>query len=117
MDWLNYHHLRYFWIVAKEGSLARAAERLRVSQPSISGQIRELETAFGQRLFKKEGRKNVLTEAGRMVQRYADEIFSLGGEMMKLNATFSPDRELFLKIAAESPASNHPVPRHRCERL
>jgi LysR family transcriptional activator of nhaA len=82
MDWLNYHHLRYFWIVAKEGSLARAAERLRVSQPSISGQIRELETAFGQRLFKKEGRKNVLTEAGRMVQRYADEIFSLGGEMM-----------------------------------
>jgi LysR family transcriptional activator of nhaA len=82
MDWLNYHHLRYFWIVAKEGSLARAAERLRVSQPSISGQIRELETAFGQRLFKKEGRRNVLTEAGRMVQRYADEIFSLGGEMM-----------------------------------
>lgn len=82
MDWLNYHHLRYFWIVAKEGSLARAAERLRVSQPSISGQIRELESAFGQRLFKKEGRKNVLTEAGRMVQRYADEIFSLGGEMM-----------------------------------
>lgn len=82
MDWLNYHHLRYFWIVAKEGSLARAAERLRVSQPSISGQIRELEAAFGQRLFKKEGRKNVLTEAGRMVQRYAEEIFSLGGEMM-----------------------------------
>jgi LysR family transcriptional activator of nhaA len=82
MDWLNYHHLRYFWIVAKEGSLARAAERLRVSQPSISGQIRELETAFGQRLFRKEGRKNVLTEAGRMVQRYAEEIFSLGGEMM-----------------------------------
>jgi LysR family transcriptional activator of nhaA len=82
MEWLNYHHLRYFWIVAKEGSLARAAERLRVSQPSISGQIRELETAFGQRLFRKEGRKNVLTEAGRMVQRYADEIFSLGGEMM-----------------------------------
>lgn len=82
MEWLNYHHLRYFWIVAKEGGLARAAERLRVSQPSISGQIRELETAFGQRLFRKEGRKNVLTEAGRMVQRYADEIFSLGGEMM-----------------------------------
>ena len=69
MDWLNYHHLRYFWIVAKEGSLARAAEALLVSQPSISGQIRELETALGQRLFKKEGRKNVLTSAGRMVHR------------------------------------------------
>lgn len=82
MEWLNYHHLRYFWIVAKEGGLARAAERLRVSQPSISGQIRELEAALGQRLFKREGRRNMLTEAGRMVQRYADEIFSLGGEMM-----------------------------------
>lgn len=82
MDWLNYHHLRYFWVVAKEGSLARAAELLRVSQPSISGQIRELESALGQRLFKKEGRRNTLTEAGRMVHRYAEEIFSLGGELM-----------------------------------
>ena len=81
-DWLNYHHLRYFWIVAKQGSLARAAAHLRVSQPSISGQIRELESAFGQRLFKREGRKNVLTETGLMAQRYAEEIFSLGGEMM-----------------------------------
>ena len=82
MDWLNYHHLRYFWTVAKEGSLSRAAEVLRVSQPSISGQIRELEAALGQRLFKKEGRRNVLTSAGRMVHRYAEEIFSLGGELM-----------------------------------
>ena len=82
MDWLNYHHLRYFWTVAKEGSLARAAEQLCVSQPSISGQIRELETALGQRLFKREGRKNTLTDAGRMVHRYAEEIFSLGSELM-----------------------------------
>jgi LysR family transcriptional activator of nhaA len=82
MEWLNYHHLRYFWIVAKEGSLASAAEHLRVSQPSISGQIRELEAALGQRLFKREGRKNVLTDGGRMVYRYAEEIFSLGGELM-----------------------------------
>lgn len=96
MDWLNYHHLRYFWIVAKEGSLARAAERLRVSQPSISGQIRELETAFGQRLFKKEGRKNVLTDAGLMVQRYAEEIFSLGGEL--LNAVHERPTESALRL-------------------
>jgi LysR family transcriptional regulator, transcriptional activator of nhaA len=82
MDWLNYHHLRYFWIVSKEGSLARAAEVLRVSQPSISGQIRELEQALGQRLFRREGRKNVLTEAGQMVHRYAAEIFMLGTELM-----------------------------------
>jgi LysR family transcriptional regulator, transcriptional activator of nhaA len=96
MDWLNYHHLRYFWIVAKEGSLARAADRLRVSQPSISGQIRELETAFGQRLFKKEGRKNVLTDAGLMVQRYAEEIFSLGGEL--LNAVYERPTESALRL-------------------
>jgi LysR family transcriptional activator of nhaA len=96
MEWLNYHHLRYFWIVAKEGSLARAAERLRVSQPSISGQIRELEAAFGQRLFRKEGRKNVLTEAGRMVQRYADEIFSLGGEL--LNALHERPTESAMRV-------------------
>lgn len=96
MEWLNYHHLRYFWIVAKEGGLARAAERLRVSQPSISGQIRELETALGQRLFRKVGRRNVLTEAGQMVHRYAEEIFSLGGELM--NALHERPTESALRI-------------------
>jgi LysR family transcriptional activator of nhaA len=96
MDWLNYHHLRYFWVVAKEGSLARAADLLRVSQPSISGQIRELETALGQRLFKKEGRRNILTEAGRMVHRYAEEIFSLGGELM--NAVHERPTESALRL-------------------
>jgi LysR family transcriptional activator of nhaA len=81
METLNYHHLRYFWVVAKEGSLAMAAERMRVSQPSISAQIRELETAFGQRLFRRAGRKNELTSAGQMVYRYAEEIFALGNEL------------------------------------
>lgn len=82
MDWLNYHHLRYFWTVAKEGSLARAAEKLHVSQPSISGQLRELEAALGEKLFQREGRKNKLTEAGQVVFGYAEEIFALGREMM-----------------------------------
>ncbi len=82
MEWLNYHHLRYFWTTAKEGSLARAAAKLRVSQPSISGQIRELETAFGEKLFRRAGRNNVLTDAGHVVFGYADEIFALGAEMM-----------------------------------
>lgn len=82
MEWLNYHHLRYFWVVAKAGGLARAAEQLRISQPSLSGQIRELESTLGQRLFKREGRKNILTETGLMVLRYAEEIFSLGGELL-----------------------------------
>lgn len=82
MDWLNFHHLRYFWTAAKEGSLARAAAELHVSQPSISEQIRELENAFGEKLFRREGRNNVLTDAGHVVFGYAEEIFALGREMM-----------------------------------
>lgn len=81
MDWLNYHHLRYFWTVAKEGGLRPAAERLHVSQPSISAQIRELEEALGEKLFRRKGRTNVLTDAGHIALRYADEIFSLGREL------------------------------------
>lgn len=81
MEWLNYHHLRYFWTVAREGSLRAAAEKLRVSQPSISAQIRELEEAFGERLFRRSGRVNVLTDAGQVALRYADEIFGLGREL------------------------------------
>lgn len=81
MDWLNYHHLRYFWTAAKEGSLARAAARLHVSQPSISEQIRELEGALGVKLFRKQGRGNVLTDAGHIVFAYADQIFALGREL------------------------------------
>jgi LysR family transcriptional activator of nhaA len=82
MEWLNYHHLRYFWTVAKEGSLARAAAKLHVSQPSISEQIRELEAAFGEKLFQREGRNNKLTDAGQVVFGYAEEIFALGREML-----------------------------------
>lgn len=82
MEWLNYHHLRYFWTVAKEGSLARAAAKLHVSQPAISEQIRELELAFGEKLFQREGRNNKLTDAGQVVFGYAEEIFALGREMM-----------------------------------
>lgn len=82
MEWLNYHHLRYFWTVAKEGSLARAAARLHVSQPAISEQIRELETALGEKLFRRDGRNNVLTDAGQVVLGYAEEIFALGREML-----------------------------------
>lgn len=82
-DWLNYHHLRYFWSVAHEGGLRAAAEKLHVSPPSISAQIRELETALGEKLFRRTGRTNVLTGAGQVALRYADEIFSLGSELAK----------------------------------
>lgn len=82
MDWLNYHHLRYFWMVAREGSLRRAAERLSVSQPSISAQIRLLEEALGEKLFRRSGRGLHLTDAGRLAYGYAEEIFTLGRELV-----------------------------------
>jgi LysR family transcriptional activator of nhaA len=82
MEWLNYHHLRYFYVVAKEGSLSRAAAKLHVSQPSISEQVRELEVALGEKLFQREGRKNKLTHVGLVVFTYAEEIFTLGRELM-----------------------------------
>lgn len=81
MDWLNFHHLRYFWATAKEGSLARAAARLHVSQPSISEQIHELEQSLGEKLFRRAGRNNVLTDAGQIVFGYAEQIFALGREL------------------------------------
>ncbi len=83
MEWLNYHHLFYFWTTAREGSVTRAAERLRLAQPTLSAQIRSLETALGVRLFEKQGRGLVMTEAGRTAFRYADSIFGLGRELQE----------------------------------
>ncbi|MHC5111501.1 MAG: transcriptional activator NhaR [Planctomycetota bacterium] len=82
MKRINYHHLQYFWAVAREGSVSAARELLKVAQPTISTQIRSLERSLGVKLFKKQGRKLVLTETGRVMYRYADEIFCLGEEMM-----------------------------------
>ena len=80
MDWLNYHHLFYFWTVARTGSVARASEELRLSSPAISNQIRSLEESLGEKLLERSGRGLVLTDMGRIAMRYADEIFSLGRE-------------------------------------
>jgi len=82
MEWLNYHHLLYFWTVAREGTIARASEELRLAQPTISGQIRVLEDQLGEKLFQRSGRNLVLTDVGRLVYRYADDIFGLGRELM-----------------------------------
>jgi LysR family transcriptional activator of nhaA len=82
MEWLNYHHLRYFWTVARKGGVRKAAEELHVSQPSISAQLRLLEESLAQKLFRRSGRNLVLTETGQLVLNYADEIFSAGRELM-----------------------------------
>lgn len=81
MERLNYHHLLYFWMVAREGTVGRAAAQLRLAQPTLSGQIHALEDALGEKLFERAGRGLRLTEMGRVVFRYADEIFALGREL------------------------------------
>ncbi len=81
VSWLNYHHLLYFWTVAREGSIARASARLNLTQPTISAQLRTLEKALGQKLFERVGRNLVLSETGQVVYRYAEDIFSLGREL------------------------------------
>ena len=78
MDWLNYHHLLYFWHVAKEGSVSKAAVAMHVAQPTVSAQVRSLEKSLKQKLFSRQGRHLMLTTEGEAVFRYADEIFSLG---------------------------------------
>jgi LysR family transcriptional activator of nhaA len=82
MEWINYHHLLYFWMVAREGSIAKACRQLRLAQPTISAQLKALEENLGEQLFVRSGRNLVLTDVGKVVYRYADEIFSLGREML-----------------------------------
>lgn len=84
MQRLNFHHLHYFWVVAKEGNLTRAAQSLHVSQSALSTQIRQLEEQLGQALFERQGRRLVLTEAGRVALSYAESIFSAGSELVAL---------------------------------
>ena len=69
MEWLNYHHLLYFWVVAREGTITEASKVLRLAHPTISGQIHQLEGVLGEKLFKRRGRKLVLTEEGRVAYR------------------------------------------------
>ena len=83
MQWLNYHHLFYFWTVVREGGVSRAAAKLRLSQPTVSAQVKLLERALGEPLFQRKGRTLLLTEAGRIVDRYADDIFTTGRELLE----------------------------------
>ena len=78
---LNYRHLEYFWHVAREGGMTAASRVLHVGQPAISAQIRKLERGLGEELFDRTGRTMVLTEVGRVVYRYADDIFSMGRDL------------------------------------
>lgn len=84
LQWLNYHHLYYFWTIAGEGSIAKASVKLRLGQPTLSTQLKNLEDALGQVLFERRNRRLILTEAGKVTFQYASDIFRLGTEMLEV---------------------------------
>ena len=95
---INYKHLRYFWMVAKEGGIARASERLHLTPQTISGQLGLLEEQLGETLFTKVGRQLELTDAGRLVLSYADEIFALGGELEDALRNMPQERPMVFSV-------------------
>ncbi|MEJ2361121.1 MAG: transcriptional activator NhaR [Gammaproteobacteria bacterium] len=95
---INYKHLHYFWMVAKEGGIARASERLHLTPQTISGQISMLEDQLGEPLFNKVGRQLELTETGRLVLSYAEDIFALGGELEAVLRNLPPERPMVFRV-------------------
>lgn len=95
---INYKHLHYFWVVARQGGITRASERLHLTPQTISGQISLLEDSIGEALFSKAGRNLELTETGRLVLGFADQIFSLGGELEDALRNLPPDRRITFKV-------------------
>ena len=112
MEWLNYHHLLYFYMVAREGSVTKASEILRLAQPTLSGQIRKLEESLDEKLFEREGRSLVLTDVGRLVYRYAEEIFTVGREMQDALRGRPTNRPAKLHVGISDA-----VPKMVCHRL
>lgn len=104
---LNYHHLRYFWAVAKEGSLTRAAARLHVSQSALSTQVRQLEEQFGQALFVRAARSMQLTEAGRLALGYAETIFQAGDELVDVLQGGAPPERAVLRVGSVATLSRN----------
>jgi len=98
VDWLNYHHLLYFWTVAKEGSITRASKLLDLAQPTISAQLHTLEESLGEQLFVRTGRNLVMTDFGRLVFRYSEQIFGLGKELQNAVQSRPSMRRLRLTV-------------------
>jgi LysR family transcriptional activator of nhaA len=106
-EWLNYHHLRHFWMIARHRSMTRAAEKLRVSQSTLSEQLAELEAWLGQQLFDRRGRQLHLTEAGRLALEHAETIFTSGHELMTRFRQSGQNRQRLLRIGAVGPLSKN----------
>ncbi|NDD91197.1 LysR family transcriptional regulator [bacterium] len=106
-NWLNYHHLYYFRVIAAEGSIARAAARLRLGQPTLSAQLKQLEEKLGIRLFERRHKKLILTEHGRIALEYATEIFRMGSEMLEvLHDRLRPEK-VHVQLGALDSISKH----------
>ncbi len=98
MEWLNYHHLFYFWTVGKAGTVSAAARQLHLTRPTVTSQIRELEKSIGQKLLEQQGRGLVLTEFGQQVFDYAEDIFSIGHQLREFVRTGQPGRRQKLRV-------------------
>lgn len=105
--WVNYHHLLYFKTVATEGGIAKAAKKLRLGQPTLSTQMKQFEETLGQDLFDRSKRNIQLTEAGRLVLSYANEIFKLGDEMVDVLSDQHTTNRIHVQIAAMDTVSKH----------
>jgi LysR family transcriptional regulator, transcriptional activator of nhaA len=98
VEWLNYHHLLYFWMVVRTGSVAAASTELRLAPPTISVQIRRLEEQLGEKLLRRSGRRLLPTEMGQSVFRYADDIFSTGRELLDMVRGRPTNRPMKLNV-------------------
>lgn len=98
MSRLNYKHLYYFWVVAKSGSITRACERLHLTPQTVSGQLSQFEDVLGERLFKRTGRRQELTDRGQVVLSYAEEIFTLGQELEDVFRQKASNRQLQFRV-------------------
>ena len=97
-EWLNYHHLRYFYAVAREGSVSGAAAKLRTSQSALCAQVKQLESALGETLYRRSGRSIVLTDFGQLIRGYAEEVFAIGREILGTAKRAPTARTLRLSI-------------------
>ncbi len=109
INWLNYHHLFYFRTIATEGSIARAAEKLRLGQPTLSAQLKQLEETLGTPLFERKHKKLILTEQGRKALEYSNEIFRLGAEMQEVLEDRAAPTRTHLAVGALDSVPKHVI--------
>lgn len=108
-NWLNYHHLFYFRTIATEGSIAKAAEKLRLGQPTLSAQLKQLEDSLGTSLFERRHRRLELSEQGRAALQYANEIFRLGAEMQEVLQDRPAASRIHLAVGALDSVPKHVI--------